>query len=226
MSPFGRTDPPSVLIVDDCPDTVESTGELLRLLGFPARLALSAEEALELAADRPADIVLLDLMLPGIDGFELARRLRAGSGRRPLLLVAVTGCDTPEHRRGAAAAGIDRYLVKPVAVDALVAVLESVRVPQPLTMRGAERVSRLRRRSRRPAATRFPDDPEPAKRDRLRWITRRVDEIARIREDMTAQCATFLTVAQNHIVAVQAFRKRINARHREWNATPYAITAV
>jgi CheY-like chemotaxis protein len=116
----------SVLIVDDYPDAADSLAELLRLYGHRAAVARTAREALSVAERELPDVVLLELRLREMDGWQVARRLRerAGTGdRRRLLLVAVTGCGREEDHRRSAAAGIDLHLVKPVDPDLLRQVL-------------------------------------------------------------------------------------------------------
>lgn len=115
--------PLSVLVVDDDPDTTAACAELLRLSGFDAREAYSGREALDAAADDPPDVALIDLMMPGVDGFALARRLRAGFPDRRPLLVAVTGCTGDDCRRWAVEAGFDLHVAKPVEPAVLVGVL-------------------------------------------------------------------------------------------------------
>ncbi|HEX4611240.1 MAG TPA: response regulator, partial [Urbifossiella sp.] len=113
-----------VLVVDDDPDAAESTATLLDLAGFDARTATTGEDALRQAEDAPPNAVFLDLMMPGMDGYELARRLREQvPGRRPFL-VAVSGCALPDDHRRSADAGLDLHLAKPVEPAVLVGVLK------------------------------------------------------------------------------------------------------
>ena len=115
----------SVLVVDDEPDTVSSTSELLTLHGHHVRVALTGREALLLAAADPPDVALLDIYMPGMDGCDLARRLAeeaSAVGRRPLL-VAVTGYAADIDRNRTTAAGFDLHLVKPVDPAVLVGLL-------------------------------------------------------------------------------------------------------
>jgi CheY-like chemotaxis protein len=116
----------AVLVVDDDPDTVESTAAVLSIHGFRVLTAADGEAALRAATDLP-DVVLADLMMPGIDGCELARRLRNGSGARPPVLIAVTGCVTESDRRRTTAAGFDLHMAKPVAPAVLVGLLRRLR---------------------------------------------------------------------------------------------------
>jgi len=101
---------PSVLVVDDCPDTTSSLCALLRLWGYEARAAGDGPSALRQAAESPPDAVLLDLSMPGMDGHEVASRLRAMPGLRDVAIIALSG-----HGRGrrAPVGDLDLYLVKP-----------------------------------------------------------------------------------------------------------------
>jgi two-component system CheB/CheR fusion protein len=101
-----------VLVVDDNTDSARVTGLLLGATGFEVRLAYSGPEALEVAAEFAPAAVLLDIGLPGMDGYEVARELRAARGTG-LLLVALSGYGQDEDRRRSAAAGFDHHLLKP-----------------------------------------------------------------------------------------------------------------
>jgi CheY-like chemotaxis protein len=111
---------PSVLVVEDHPDGAESTAAVLRLCGYAVRVALSPHEALRLAAEAAPDVVLLDIGLPQMDGYELARRLCAVTQERPVL-VAVTGYGHLDER--SRAEGFDYHFLKPVDPAALQRVL-------------------------------------------------------------------------------------------------------
>jgi CheY-like chemotaxis protein len=100
-----------------CPDTVASCAELLGLYGYDARTAGGAAEARALLDGWEPDVALVDLCMPGLNGFELARRLCARGADRPLL-VAVTGLGTRTYR-DQAAVGFDHFLVKPVDPDVM-----------------------------------------------------------------------------------------------------------
>lgn len=125
----------SVLIVDDLRDAADSLGDVLSLYGYRAHVAYHAEDALRLAASDPPDAVLLDLAMPAMDGWDLARRLRGGAGGKPPLLVAVSGCGDEAACRRSADAGIHLHLLKPVHPAVLVGLLKRVRralaPPQP-----------------------------------------------------------------------------------------------
>jgi two-component system CheB/CheR fusion protein len=116
-----------VLIVEDQLDAAESLAELVRLKGYEADVALDGPAALERAAERRPDVVLLDLGLPGLDGYAVAGRLRELPGLGSALLVALSGYGRDEDRRRSQAAGIDHHLVKPVDFRELDRLLASVR---------------------------------------------------------------------------------------------------
>jgi two-component system CheB/CheR fusion protein len=107
-----------ILVVDDCKDTADSLALLLRMWGHDAEVAYDGATALE-KAGRGADVVLLDLGMPEMDGCDLARQVRRQADCRDTLVVAITGYADPEHRRISEDAGMDKYLVKPVDFDAL-----------------------------------------------------------------------------------------------------------
>ncbi|MFG6415983.1 ATP-binding protein [Roseateles sp. DC23W] len=108
-----------VLLIDDNEDAAESLAMMLSLDGHEVRTGFSAEAALKMALDWLPDVVLLDIGLPGMDGYEVARRLRAAAPAAPMRLVALTGYGQPEDRQRSARAGFDMHLVKPVALEAL-----------------------------------------------------------------------------------------------------------
>ncbi|HEX3316362.1 MAG TPA: response regulator [Gemmataceae bacterium] len=106
-----------VLVVDDNEDAAQALGMLLELSSFGVRVATDGLAALEIAERFEPHVALVDLGMPGIDGFELGRRLR--SNFNDLLLVAVTGYSQPEDKRRSREAGFDHHLVKPVDWSAL-----------------------------------------------------------------------------------------------------------
>jgi CheY-like chemotaxis protein/two-component sensor histidine kinase len=111
-----------VLVVDDNEDAANSLADVLRLTGHHAEVAFSGAKALQAATDLDADLVLLDIGLPDMDGFEVARRLRR-IVRRDCRLVAVTGYGTAEDTRRSLEAGFDEHVVKPVMSETLAAVI-------------------------------------------------------------------------------------------------------
>ena len=103
-----------VLVVDDCQDQVTTLALLLKLWGHQALVASDGPTALDTALAHRPDVAVLDLGLPGcMDGFEVARRLRASPPTAKTLLVALTGYGQEADRRRAAEAGFDHYFVKP-----------------------------------------------------------------------------------------------------------------
>lgn len=108
-----------VLVVDDNSDAADSLALLLRLHGQDVRIAYDARSALAEAERNPPEIAFLDLGLPGMDGYELARRFRTHPSLRCIPLVALTGWGQPEDRQRTRDAGFGPHLVKPVPPEAL-----------------------------------------------------------------------------------------------------------
>ena len=118
----------SILIVEDNADARDALRVLLELEGHAVETAGEGQRALELVRTADPDIALVDIGLPGIDGHEVARRVRANGGRRPVL-IALTGYGQPEDHRRATEAGFDRMLVKPVDPVTLAALLATLEIP-------------------------------------------------------------------------------------------------
>jgi len=115
--------PRRVLIVDDNVDAAESLAVVLRIGGHELRTAHDGPAALQAAQAFRPEVILLDIGLPMMDGYEVARRLRATPGMGNAVLVALTGYGQEEDRRQAASAGFDVHLTKPASLAALQAVL-------------------------------------------------------------------------------------------------------
>jgi signal transduction histidine kinase/CheY-like chemotaxis protein len=115
-----------VLVVDDNVDAAEGLCMLLDLLGMEVRTAHDGASGLVATAEFAPDLVLLDIGMPDMDGFELARRLRAAHGDACPTLAAVSGWGQPEDRQRSKDAGIDAHLVKPVGLEPLQEVLRSL----------------------------------------------------------------------------------------------------
>ena len=107
-------EPRRILVVDDNVDAAESLSDLLESLGQETRTAHSGPAALQAALDFRPDLVLLDIGLPGISGYEVAKRFRADESLAGATLVAVTGWGAEEDKRKAAEAGFDVHLTKPI----------------------------------------------------------------------------------------------------------------
>ncbi len=115
-----------ILIVDDFADVAESLAVLLRSLGHKVDTAGCGMDAIEHAPIFRPDVVLLDIGLPDLDGFEVARRLRGLPETQQVVLVALTGYGQPEDHERSQAAGFDRHLLKPVDPEVLSDLLASV----------------------------------------------------------------------------------------------------
>lgn len=120
--------PPSmrVLVVDDNVDAANSLAMALRLSGQRVRVAYDGATALSFAAEDPPEAVLLDLGMPGMDGYEVAQRLRGNPATSKVLIIALTGWGQDEDRRKSHEAGFDHHLVKPVDPIAVGRVLASL----------------------------------------------------------------------------------------------------
>jgi CheY-like chemotaxis protein len=108
-----------ILIVDDNEDSTRTMAILQRRRGHETRTSFTGPDAVAVAAEFVPEVVLLDIGLPGMDGYEVARRLRAMPALAGAFLVAMSGYGSEEDRAEARAAGFDEYLVKPVDLDLL-----------------------------------------------------------------------------------------------------------
>jgi PAS domain S-box-containing protein len=113
------THPARVLIVEDHPDAAESLVMILELIGHHVRLVHDGVAALEAARANPPDLMLIDIGLPGMNGYELAQAIRRDPALKHLVLVALTGYGQPEDKMQAMAAGFDYHLAKPVDLELL-----------------------------------------------------------------------------------------------------------
>jgi len=118
-----KTPPRRILVVDDNTDAAESLAQVLRLNGHEVRTAYDGPTALDLARAQVPEVVLLDLGLPGMNGVEVAQRMRQSLGLTDALLVALTGYGQDEDRRRSQEAGFNAHLVKPVNLDAVLMLL-------------------------------------------------------------------------------------------------------
>lgn len=115
--------PQRVLVVDDNADSVETLADLLRRQGHETHMARDGAAAVARTEELRPDAVLLDIGLPGLNGYEAAQRIRSLRGGETILLLALTGWGQDEDRRRSAEAGFDAHLVKPVDLDQLWALL-------------------------------------------------------------------------------------------------------
>jgi CheY-like chemotaxis protein len=116
--------PRRVLIVEDNLDAAETLADLLELWGLEVRVACTGPAAIEAVRDEPPDVALLDIGLPGMDGYEVVRRLREQPGLDQVLLVALSGYGQEADRRRAREAGFHQHLTKPVDVAELQRLLQ------------------------------------------------------------------------------------------------------
>jgi signal transduction histidine kinase/ActR/RegA family two-component response regulator len=123
-----RPRPTRILVVEDNPDAREALRAVLEMEGHRVAAAVDGFDGVELGAAFRPEIAFIDIALPGLDGYEVARRLRARDDGKRMMLVAITGRGQAEDRRQAQAAGFDGYLVKPVVPEQLFDVI--ARVPE------------------------------------------------------------------------------------------------
>ncbi|HEY1377664.1 MAG TPA: response regulator [Gemmataceae bacterium] len=126
-----QTPPPglNVLIVEDHGEVAEMMAGLLRLDGHAVRVATDGPAGLAAALGDPPDVLLLDIGLPGLDGWEVARRVHTALGAKTPLIIAVTGYDLPADRLRSGAAGVHLHMGKPADPDAIRNLLRSYGVP-------------------------------------------------------------------------------------------------
>jgi two-component system, chemotaxis family, CheB/CheR fusion protein len=119
--------PRRILIVEDHADTADTMAAFLRYRGHQVDVARSGYAGLVAAIATEPEVILLDLEMPGMDGWEVARRLRATGEFDDVLIIAITGYGWESDRRSSAAAGIDHHLVKPILVEELERLLRAGR---------------------------------------------------------------------------------------------------
>ncbi len=112
-----------ILVVDDNADVARGLSTLLRLLNHEVWVAYDGPSGLEAARGHRPDVVLLDIGLPGMDGYQVAEQLRREDFGKDLVLIAVTGYGHDEDRQRARSAGFDQFVTKPVDYATLLALL-------------------------------------------------------------------------------------------------------
>lgn len=115
-----------MLVVDDNRDAADSLGELLRVIGCETAVFYDGAEALAAFEQFAPTIAFVDLGMPAMDGYELARRLNAIASAREARLVALTGWSQPDDRARSARSGFDHHLVKPISIAQLSHLLAQV----------------------------------------------------------------------------------------------------
>jgi CheY-like chemotaxis protein len=129
MPTVPRPGAPHILIADDNRHFADSLLRLLEVWSFQPLVAYDGPSAVETALTQAPDVILLDLGLPGLDGYSVARRLRRQPGLERTLLVAVTGFAREADRQRSLEAGFDHFLVKPVALEELRRLLAALTCP-------------------------------------------------------------------------------------------------
>ena len=119
--------PRKVLIVDDNNDSAEALSRLLRSQGHEVRTALDGDSALAVADEFRPEMVLLDIGMPVISGFEIASRLRAKPEFNDVVIIAVSGYGKEDSLKRSREAGFDDYAVKPIDLDKLTALMRRTR---------------------------------------------------------------------------------------------------
>jgi DNA-binding response OmpR family regulator len=118
--------PRRILIVDDNPEIVMSLSSLLGMSGNTMFAARDGEEAISMAEQVRPEIILLDLGLPKLDGYEVCRRIRQNAWGKEMVIVALTGWGHDEARMKTRQSGFDMHLVKPLDPETLFLVLASI----------------------------------------------------------------------------------------------------
>jgi DNA-binding response OmpR family regulator len=115
-----------ILIVDDEPHILRSLGFVLRKAGYEVSEARSGQEALEQLGKAPADLVFLDIMMPGVDGYEVCRKIKSSGGLSATYVILLTAKGQDEDRQRGLASGADEYMTKPFSPTRAVARVEAV----------------------------------------------------------------------------------------------------
>lgn len=115
-----------ILVADDDPATLELLNEMIKNLGYQPQLATNGEEAIELLKENPPDLVLSDVMMPRMDGFELCKRIKAERSTRLIPVVLLTGLGSTEDRVMGIEAGADDFISKPFHLSELSARVHSL----------------------------------------------------------------------------------------------------
>ena len=134
LEPGSNAAPPlRILIVEDNIDAADSLNMLLRLYGHDVQVARTGPAALEMASVSRPDVVLLDIGLPGMDGYQVARRLREKAEFKTVTLCALTGFTPSEaDRQRQQETGFDHYFVKPMKLETLLELLKTAKRQQPV----------------------------------------------------------------------------------------------
>ena len=119
-----------VLIVDDNQDAATTLALILKLTGYEAHTRFDGQTGIEAAESLRPQVIILDISMPGMDGYQACRFIRERPWGRPILLVALSGYGQEDDKRRSTEAGFDAHLVKPVYLAALKGLLASVPHPE------------------------------------------------------------------------------------------------
>ena len=119
----------AILVVDDNVEAARSLAKVLEMMGHHVQCAFDGTTALQLFDDRTLDVVFLDIGLPDLSGYEVAARMRKKIGGDQVMLVALTGWGSEQHRRRSSEAGFDYHLAKPADAAVIRRILSRVGVP-------------------------------------------------------------------------------------------------
>ena len=117
---------PTVLIVEDSPDISQPIADALRFADFKTLQAYNAVQGLQFASEHRPDLILMDMQLPRVDGYEATRRIKADDRLRSVPLVAITAHSMKRDEDRAHEAGCDRFISKPVEADGLLALVREL----------------------------------------------------------------------------------------------------
>jgi CheY-like chemotaxis protein len=120
MDPFGR---PFILVADDNRDQARSLSLLVRLAGFDVETVFDGPQVLRAARACRPDVILLDIGLPGMDGFQVAAQIRSDPELKTMFIIAISAYDMDVFQDRSMRTGFDHHLVKPVHFDTLIALL-------------------------------------------------------------------------------------------------------
>jgi chemosensory pili system protein ChpA (sensor histidine kinase/response regulator) len=115
-----------VLVVDDSPDTLGLLNEALELAGLSVLIALEGKQAITIAQKITPDIILLDAIMPNMDGFEVASRVRASGALKNIPIIMITSRTGDKHRQRAMELGVNEYMGKPYQEDHLLATIDQM----------------------------------------------------------------------------------------------------
>lgn len=118
--------PMRIMIVEDNEALAQTTGWLVEMIGYDYRLAANGQEAIATYPEYRPDVFMIDIGLPGMNGYDLCRELKSRTDIGKAVFIAQTGWGEAEHRRMTAEAGFDHHLVKPLYLETLEAVLSEI----------------------------------------------------------------------------------------------------